>query len=152
MPEQISSIARNLERVRAQIAQAAKRAGRSANEIVLIAVSKTFPVEAIRTAYDAGMREFAENRVQELETKRLKLPDIDVVWHLIGHLQSNKAKRAAQLFDRVDSVDNLPLAQKLNTAAGEQGKRLPGLIEGARGGGGTQNRIPQAGVPPPPRG
>jgi PLP dependent protein len=147
MPEQISSIARNLERVRAQIAQAAKRAGRSANEIVLIAVSKTFPVEAIRTAYDAGMREFAENRVQELETKRLKLPDIDVVWHLIGHLQSNKAKRAAQLFDRVDSVDNLPLAQKLNTAAGEQGKRLPVLIEVHMGGEATKNGIAEAELP-----
>jgi pyridoxal phosphate enzyme (YggS family) len=139
MPEQISSIARNLERVRAQIAQAAKRAGRSANEIVLIAVSKTFPVEAIRAAYDAGMREFAENRVQ--------LPDIDVVWHLIGHLQSNKAKRAAQLFDRVDSVDSLPLAQKLNAAAGEQGKRLPVLIEVHMGGEATKSGIAEAELP-----
>jgi hypothetical protein len=147
MPEQISSIAQNLERVREQIARAARRAGRSANEIVLVAVSKTFPVEAIRAAYDAGMREFGENRVQEFEAKRGKLHEIDATWHLIGHLQSNKAKRAAQLFDRVDSVDSFGLAQKLNLAAGEQGKRLPVLIEVHVGGEATKSGVAETELP-----
>jgi PLP dependent protein len=147
MPEQISSIAENLERVRARIARAAKRAGRSASEITLVAVSKTFPVEAIRAAYDAGMREFGENRVQELEAKHPKLPDLNATWHLIGHLQSNKAKRAVQLFDRVDSVDSLGLAQKLNAAAAELGKRLPILIEVNMGGEATKSGIAEAELP-----
>jgi pyridoxal phosphate enzyme (YggS family) len=147
MPEQISSIAQNLERVREQIARAARRAGRSANEIVLVAVSKTFPVEAIRAAYDAGMREFGENRVQELEAKRPKLHEIDAAWHLIGHLQSNKAKRAAQLFDRVDSVDSLGLAQKLDAAARERGKRLPVLIEVHVGGEATKSGVIETELP-----
>ncbi|HEY4710426.1 MAG TPA: YggS family pyridoxal phosphate-dependent enzyme [Candidatus Acidoferrales bacterium] len=147
MPEQLSSIAQNLERVRVQIARAAKRAGRSADEIVLVAVSKTFPAEAICAAYDAGMREFGENRVQELEAKRLKLADIGVTWHLIGHLQSNKAKRAAQLFDRVDSVDTPGVAAKLNAAAAEQGKRLPVLIEVHMGGEASKGGVAEAELP-----
>jgi pyridoxal phosphate enzyme (YggS family) len=129
MPEQISSIAENLARVRERIARAAERAGRRADEITLVAVSKTFPAEAILAAYEAGLREFGENRVQEFESKQPKLAHLDATWHLIGHLQSNKAKRAAQLFDHVDSVDSLALAQKLESASAERKKGLPVLIE-----------------------
>jgi pyridoxal phosphate enzyme (YggS family) len=129
MMQQNVSIAQNVERVWERLALAAGRAGRRTDEITLVAVSKTFPVEAIRAAFDAGLRVFAENRVQEFESKRPQLADLDAAWHFIGHLQSNKARRAAHLFDRVDSVDTLALAQKLDSAAGEEGKRLPVLIE-----------------------
>jgi pyridoxal phosphate enzyme (YggS family) len=111
------------------MARAAEHTGRRADEVTLVAVSKTIPAEAIRAAYDAGLREFGENRVQEFEAKQPKIADLNATWHLIGHLQSNKSRRAAQLFDRVDSVDSLALAQKLDSAAAEYGKCLPVLIE-----------------------
>jgi pyridoxal phosphate enzyme (YggS family) len=144
MPEQFSSIAANLARVRQRIMRAAERAGRRANEITLVAVSKTFPAEAVLAAYEAGLREFGENRVQEFEAKQPKLAHLDATWHLIGHLQSNKAKRAAQLFDRVDSVDSLALAQKLDLAADDQEKRLPVLIEVHLGGETTKSGVAEA--------
>ncbi|MGH7837140.1 MAG: YggS family pyridoxal phosphate-dependent enzyme, partial [Candidatus Binataceae bacterium] len=129
MTVETAAIAENLGRVRQRIRVACGRAGRRADEITLIAVSKTFPAEAIRAAYAAGLREFGENRVQERESKRAALADLDAIWHLIGHLQSNKARRAAQLFARVDSVDVAALAAKLDAAVAENGKRLPVLIE-----------------------
>ena len=144
MPEQISSIAANPARVRERIVRAAERAGRRADEITLVAVSKAFPAEAIRAAYDAGLRDFGENRVQEFEAKHAKLGDLDATWHLIGHLQSNKAKRAAQLFNRVDSVDSLALAQKLDLAADDQEKRLPVLIEVHLGGEAPKGGVAEA--------
>jgi pyridoxal phosphate enzyme (YggS family) len=147
MPEQTSSIAANLASVRERIARAADRAGRRATEITLIAVSKTFPAEAIRVAYDLGLREFGENRVQEFEAKHPKLSGLDATWHLIGHLQSNKAKRAAQLFNRVDSVDSLSLAQKLDLAGDDQEKRLPILIEVHLGGEATKSGVAAADLP-----
>jgi PLP dependent protein len=147
MPEQISSIAENLARIRERIARAAERAGRRADEITLVAVSKTFPAESARAAYDAGLREFGENRVQEFEAKHAKVADLDATWHLIGHLQSNKAKRAAQLFNRVDSVDSLALAQKLDFAADDQEKRLSVLIEVHLGGESTKSGVTEADLP-----
>ncbi len=126
---QITSIAENLERVNERVAQAAGRVGRRSEEITLVAVTKTFPAEAIRKAYAAGLRHFGENRVQEWESKRTGIADLQATWHFIGHLQSNKVRRAAQLFDRIDSVDTLGLAQKLNSAANDEGKRLSILIE-----------------------
>ena len=129
MGTEASAIVANLARVRERIARAAERAGRRAEDVTLVAVSKTFPAEAIRAAYDAGLRHFGENRVQEWESKRPLLTDLDATWHLIGHLQSNKARRAAYLFHRVDSVDDLALAKKLDAAAAAEGKRLPVLIE-----------------------
>jgi pyridoxal phosphate enzyme (YggS family) len=147
MPEQISPIAANLARIRERITSAAERAGRRANEITLVAVSKTFPAEAILAAYDAGLRNFGENRVQEFEAKHAKLGHLDATWHLIGHLQSNKAKRAAQLFTRVDSVDSLALAQKLDLAADDQEKRLPILIEVHLGGESTKSGVADADLP-----
>jgi len=130
MATQTSSIAENLERVRERVARAAERVGRRADEITIVAVSKTFPPDAIRAAHDAGLRHFGENRVQEFEDKHEKLSDLGhVVWHFIGHLQSNKAHRAVRLFDRIDCVDSLSLAHKLEAAAATERKHLPVLIE-----------------------
>src|SRR6266478_2808002 len=109
----------NLSRVREQIAAAAQRAGRQSEEITLIGVSKTHPAEAIRAAYEAGLRHFGENRVQEWEGKRAALGDLNATWHLVGHLQSNKAARAAGLFHSVDSLDDFGLAQRLERARAE---------------------------------
>ena len=124
------SVTDNIAEVRQRIAAATQRAGRNPNEISLIAVSKTFPSGHIREAYNAGVRLFGENRVQEFAGKIAELGDLkDAEWHLIGHLQTNKAAKAAELFSTVDSVDSLRLAQKLNSAAESLGKRLPILIE-----------------------
>jgi pyridoxal phosphate enzyme (YggS family) len=124
------SIAQNLAQVRGRIAIAASRGGRKPQDIALMAVSKTFPPERIREAYNADLRLFGENRVQEFTGKTEALRDLhDAEWHLIGHLQSNKAAKAAELFDAVDSVDSLRLAQKLNASAQQLGKKLTVLIE-----------------------
>jgi pyridoxal phosphate enzyme (YggS family) len=125
------SVRENFLRIQERIAAAAKRAGRRADEITLIGVSKTHPAEAIRAAYDAGLRHFGENRVQEWEGKRGALLDLQATWHLIGHLQSNKAGRAAKIFRSVDSVDDLALAQRLDRARGEENgaEKLRALIE-----------------------
>lgn len=140
-----NSLAVNLERVRERIARAAERAGRRAEEITFVAVSKTFSADAIRAAYEAGLRAFGENRVQEFESKQPKLGDLaDAVWHLIGHLQSNKARRAVHLFHRVDSIDSLALAQKVDSAAAEESKRLPVLIEVHLGGEATKSGVAEA--------
>src|ERR1700687_6165254 len=125
-------LAGNLQVVRERIARAASRAGRNAAEITLVAVSKTQPAEIIRAAHQAGVRHFGENRVQEWISKQPALADLDAIWHLIGHLQSNKARRAASLFQSIDSVDSVALAQKLDAAlAAEGGKnsRLPVFLE-----------------------
>ena len=123
-------IAENVVRVRDQIAAAAQRVARNPNEIQLMAVTKTFPPEKIREAYEAGLRLFGENRVQEFAGKAEFLRDLrDADWHMIGHLQTNKATKAAELFAAVDSVDSLRLAQKLNSAAQQLGKKLAALIE-----------------------
>ena len=124
------SIVENVARVRERIAAAAQRAGRDPEEITLMGVSKTFPVERIREAHAAGLRVFGENRVQEFADKAGSLNDLaDAEWHLIGHLQSNKAAKAAELFGAVDSVDSVRLAEKLNGGAEKAGKTLPILIE-----------------------
>jgi len=130
------SIAENLARVKEQIATAARRAGRAPAEIALMAVSKTHSPERIREAYLAGQRLFGENRVQEFAEKRGALADLaGAEFHLIGHLQTNKAKAAAELFGAVDSLDSLRLVRWLEKAKAEAeaaaraGKRLPVLIE-----------------------
>jgi pyridoxal phosphate enzyme (YggS family) len=105
--------------IRERIAAAAKVAGRNADDITLIAVSKTHPAEAIRAAFELGIRHFGENRVQEWEGKRGGVEELGGEWHLIGHLQSNKAARAAKLFSSVDSIDDFALAQRLDRARGE---------------------------------
>ncbi len=124
------SIADNLAQVRQRIAEAARRAGRRPEDIALMAVTKTFPPETIREAYAAGQRMFGENRVQEFAEKLPALANLPgIEFHLIGHLQSNKAAKAAQIFAGIDSVDSLHLAEKLNAAAKNDAKRLPVLIE-----------------------
>lgn len=130
MATQTSSIAANLERANERVARAAERARRGADEITIVAVSKTFPVETIRTAHEAGLRHFGENRIQEFEAKQAtQLGFADAIWHFIGHLQSNKAHRAVHLFDRIDSIDSIGLAHKVDAAAAAKAKRLPVLIE-----------------------
>jgi pyridoxal phosphate enzyme (YggS family) len=133
--------AANLERIRERMALAAARCERGVEEITLIAVSKSFPADSIRVARAAGLRHFGESRVQEWEDKRAELGGMDAMWHFIGHLQSNKAKRAVQLFDRVDSVDSAGLAQKLNEAAAGEKNRLPVLIEVNLGGEATKSGV-----------
>jgi PLP dependent protein len=124
------SIIENIAQVRERIVDAAGHAGRDPNEIALMAVSKTQPAERIREAYQAGLRLFGENRVQEFSEKAPSLLDLhEAQWHLIGHLQGNKARKAAELFGAVDSVDSLRLAEKLNAAAAFLGKKLVVLIE-----------------------
>lgn len=124
------SIAENIARVRERIDSATRRARRNPADIELMAVSKTFRPELIREAYEAGIRLFGENRVQEFETKAETTRDLKGTrWHMIGHLQTNKAGRAAELFGGVDSVDSVRLARKLNSAAQESGKKLAVLIE-----------------------
>jgi len=124
------SISQNIAGVRERIARAAKRAGRDPGAITLMAVSKTFPAESIGEAYEGGIRVFGENRVQEFAAKADAVRGLaGAEWHMIGHLQSNKAARAAELFDAVDSVDSVRTAERLNAAAGHAGKKLPVLIE-----------------------
>ena len=124
------SISENIAAIRARIASAARRAGRSSEEIALMAVSKTQPPEKIREVYSAGLRLFGENRVQEFSSKADALRDLkDAEWHMIGHLQTNKSAKAAELFRAVDSVDSLKLAEKLDAAAHSLGKKMDVLIE-----------------------
>ncbi len=124
------SILDNVAHTRERIAAAARRAQRQPEEIALMAVTKTFSAEPIREAYDAGLRLFGENRVQEFAGKAAALADLrGADWHMIGHLQSNKAGKAAELFTAVDSVDSLRLAQKISASAQQLGKKLSVLIE-----------------------
>lgn len=118
----------NLERVRANVAAAAEKAGRDPRSVRLLAVSKTFPLSDILEAHEAGQLEFGENRVQELETK---VPNgtSDIIWHLIGHLQSNKAEKAVELAEYIHSVDSVKLLNKINSAAAKRGKIQKILLE-----------------------
>jgi pyridoxal phosphate enzyme (YggS family) len=128
MAQQAGTIAENVARVVGRIERAVGRAGRRPNEITLVAVSKTIPVEQMREAFSAGVRHFGESRAQEWEAKAPLLADLAATWHLVGHLQRNKAVRALSLFHEIDSLDSLPLAEKLEHGAGD-GRRLPVLIE-----------------------
>jgi PLP dependent protein len=124
------SISGNLATVHERIAEAARRCGRSATDITLMAVTKTQLLDRIREAYEAGQRFFGENRVQEFASKAQALLDLpEAEWHMIGHLQTNKAAKAAELFGAVDSLDSLKLAEKLNAAVRPLGKKLDVLIE-----------------------
>jgi pyridoxal phosphate enzyme (YggS family) len=124
------SISVNIASIHERIAAAARRTGRNPKEIVLMAVSKTHPPERIREAYEAGLRLFGENRVQEFASKVVTLQNLpDAEWHMIGHLQTNKAGKTVESFNAVDSVDSLKLAEKLDTAAHALGKKLSVLIE-----------------------
>jgi pyridoxal phosphate enzyme (YggS family) len=119
-----------LSAVRARIETAAKKSGRRASDIELVAVTKTHPAEVVRQAIDAGVTDVGENRVQEAESKIAQVGRDALRWHLIGHLQSNKARRAVQLFDVIHSVDSIELARKLEGACDDlQRAELPVLIQ-----------------------
>jgi len=121
-------IAENLEKVRGNIARAAQRCGRSLAQVGIVAVTKTFPREQVQAACEAGLRLFGENRVQEAEEKyREGLPPLEL--HLIGHLQRNKAQRAAALFSAVQSIDKVETAEALEAACAVSGRRLEVLLE-----------------------
>jgi hypothetical protein len=122
-------IRENLARVEERLAAACQRSGRRREDVRLVAISKTHLPEAIRAAFDAGLRDFGENRVQEAKAKRPALADLTATWHLVGHVQTNKARAARELFQWVHSVDSLRLAEKLAQAPAPGGGRLPVLIE-----------------------
>jgi pyridoxal phosphate enzyme (YggS family) len=126
----MDELSERIRQVRARIAEAAERSGRSAEAVTLVAVTKTVPVERVRLAYEAGLRVFGENRVQEAREKISALASLPLIhWHLIGHLQTNKVARAVELFEMVQSVDSVHLAEALNRSAEARGKRLPVLLE-----------------------
>jgi pyridoxal phosphate enzyme (YggS family) len=132
----VTALSENLERLEEAIEAACRAAGRARSEVELMAVSKTFPAEAVAEAAALGLTLFGENRVQEFGSKMLRAAETGtwavrdrLRFHLIGHLQSNKSARAAEIFDGVDSLDSLKLAERLSEAAGKAGKRLPVLIE-----------------------
>jgi pyridoxal phosphate enzyme (YggS family) len=136
----MTPLAENLDKLEESIAAACRRAGRGRHEVDLMAVSKTYPASTIAEAAALGLRVFGENRVQEFAAKSAELAplraegaiaasDAPILVHLIGHLQSNKATRAVELFDAIDSVDSLRLAERLNEVAGKLHKRLPVLLE-----------------------
>jgi PLP dependent protein len=124
------SVSENIAALRERIDAAARRAGRSAADIALMGVTKTHSADRIREAYAAGLRLFGENRVQEFSGKAAALADLsDAEWHMIGHLQTNKVGKSAELFGAIDSIDSVKLAEKLNSAARSLGKKLGVLIE-----------------------
>jgi len=127
---QTTAIFERIEEVRAKIVVAAERSRRAAAEITLVAVSKTHPAAAVREAIAAGLSDFGENRVQEADTKVPEVGREAARWHLIGHLQSNKARRAVELFDVIHSLDSAPLAQRLDRICVEISREeLPVLIQ-----------------------
>ncbi|HUR36169.1 MAG TPA: YggS family pyridoxal phosphate-dependent enzyme [Terriglobales bacterium] len=124
------TIAKNIARVHERMESAAKRVGRSADDVALMAVTKTMGATPIRQAYEAGLRLFGENRVQEFTDKFESICDLpNVEWRLIGHLQSNKAAKAAGMFTAIDTIDSLRVAERVNAAAEKLGKIIPVLIE-----------------------
>ena len=127
----VNVLVANLQRVRGQIAEAAARAGRKPDDVTLVAVSKTFPPEAVLDGYAAGLRHFGENRVQEAADKipAVQAQTPQAHWHLIGHLQRNKVKEAVELFSLIHSVDSLRLAEAISRRSEALGKRMPILLE-----------------------
>ena len=142
-----STIADRLAGIRARIAAAARSAGRDHSSIRLVAVSKTFPIEAIREAYAAGQREFGENRVQEALQKIASGADLDIRWHLLGHLQTNKVRKAAPAFSTIHSVDGVELLQKIDAAAADEGRTPELLIQVDLAGEATKFGVPPSDVP-----
>jgi pyridoxal phosphate enzyme (YggS family) len=125
-------IAERVAAVRERISRAAARAGRPAAEVTLVAVGKMHPPEQIREAFEAGLRDFGENKVQEAEAKIAALADLTAAgarWHMVGHLQANKTRKAVTLFDLIHSVDEAALARRLEKAAAEQGRRMRVLVQ-----------------------
>lgn len=147
----METLADRLAVIEARIEAACRRAGRARESVTLIGVSKTFPVEAVREALAAGIRVLGENRVQEAAEKIAQLghsePGCRPEWHLIGHLQSNKARWAVELFDRIHSIDSVKLAEKVDAACQETGKRMPVFIEINLGGEASKAGVPEDEAP-----
>jgi pyridoxal phosphate enzyme (YggS family) len=141
------TIADRLAGVRGRVAAAARSAGRDPSSIRLVAVSKTFPIDAIREAYAAGQREFGENRVQEALEKIAACRDLEIRWHLLGHLQTNKAKKAAPAFSTIHSVDSVELLQKIDAAAADTGRAPELLIQVDLASEATKFGVPPSDVP-----
>ena len=141
-----NEIGENIARVRERIAAACRRAGRRPEDVRLIAISKTMPAERIREAYEAGLRDFGENRVQEAKAKRPALCDLAATWHLVGHLQTNKAKSARELFQWFHALDSYRLAERMEHSAVSGGERLPVLLEVNLGGEETKAGVREAEV------
>jgi hypothetical protein len=140
-------IADRVAAVRERIARAADRASRLPGDVTLVAISKTHPADAVRAAFAAGVREFGENRVQEAEPKIAATADLaasGLRWHLVGHLQSNKVRRAAALFSVVQSVDSLELAERLARFGAEAGRPVRGLVQVDLAGEETKFGLPEA--------
>ncbi len=135
-----------LDQVRERMAAACARAGRRPDDVQLIAISKTYGPDRVREAAACGLRIFGENKVQEAEAKVPECPG-QLSWHLVGHLQSNKAARAVALFDQIHSVDSLKLLQRLEAAAAAEGQRLPVLLEVNVSGEASKFGLPPAAVP-----
>jgi pyridoxal phosphate enzyme (YggS family) len=142
------TIADRLIEVRARIERAARSAGRDPASVTLIAVSKTFPINAVRDAYAAGQRVFGENRVQEALQKIDASADLAIGWHLLGHLQINKARKAAPVFTMIHSVDSVELLQKLDAAAADSDRSPELLIQVDLAGEATKFGVPAGEVPP----
>lgn len=141
------SIAARLAEIRGRIESAARSAGRNPFSIRLVAVSKTFPIQAIHEAYLAGQRDFGENRVQEALQKIALSTDLEIRWHLLGHLQTNKARKAGPAFAMVHSVDSVELLRKLDAAAAETGRSPELLIQVDLAGEATKFGVPSGEVP-----
>jgi pyridoxal phosphate enzyme (YggS family) len=144
----VAGIAARLAEVRGRIDAAARSAGRDPSSVLLIAVSKTFPIEAVREAYAAGHRDFGENKVQEGLQKIVTSADLPIRWHLLGHLQTNKARKAAPAFATIHSVDSVDLLRKLDAAAAEAGRTPELLIQVDLGGEATKFGVAPGEVPP----
>jgi len=125
----VNAVAQQLRDIQARVGEAAARAGRPATDVRLIAVSKTFPIDAVRAAYDAGHRDFGENRVQEVLQKITTGADMEIRWHLIGHLQSNKAKKAAEHCAYVHAVDSIDVLTRVDHAAAAAGTAPQLLVQ-----------------------
>jgi pyridoxal phosphate enzyme (YggS family) len=139
-------IADRVAAVRERIARAAARAGRRADDVTLLAVSKTFPPDDVRAAFAAGLRDFGENKVQEAEGKVAALADLraeGLRWHLVGHLQSNKARKAVPLFDCIHSIDSADLGHRLEHLAAESRRRLEVLVQVDLAGEATKSGLPE---------
>jgi len=129
IPSRRDEIATSLSAVRQRLARALERAGRLPSSARLVAISKTRPAQDVRTAFDAGQTDFGENRIQEALEKIAATSDIPITWHLVGHLQSNKAKRAAGAFGWIHSVDGTDLLKRVDVAAEEAGRQPELLIQ-----------------------
>ena len=142
------ALAARLTRVRNEIAAAAQKCGRAADEVTLIAISKTHPASAIRELIALGATDVGENRVQEAEEKITEVGRESVRWHLVGHLQANKARRAVNLFDVIHSLDSIDLARRLDRLCMEEGReRLPVLIQVDLGHEETKTGIDETALP-----